>query len=134
MTKNALIFGAGSGISAAFARRLSKDGYKVTLAARDTAKLAALAAEINATTFAADSTSVDQVKSVFEALDRSPDPLDIVLYNASRRVRGPTIDLDPALVADAINVTAFGGFLVAQQAAKRMIPRGTGTIMFTGAS
>src|SRR5262245_65002199 len=134
MARKALIFGAGIGISAAFARRLRGDGYDVALAARDTDKLAALAADIDASTYAADSTRLDQVTTVFEALDRSGGQLDVVLYNASQRVRGPTVDLDPAAVAAAINVTAFGGFLVAQQAAKRMLPRGAGTIMFTGAS
>src|SRR5262245_40248312 len=110
---NALIFGAGTGISAAFARQLHRDGYKVALAARNADKLSGLAAEIGASTFAADSTRLDQVTGVFEALDRNAGPLNVVLYNASQRLRGPTVDLEPAAVAAAINVTAFGGFLVA---------------------
>ncbi len=134
MSKTALIFGAGSGISASFARLLKRDGYKIALAARRTDKLAALAAETGAEVLAADSTKPEQVEAAFAMLDRSFGHLDVVLYNASQRVRGPTVELDPAAVKEAIDVTAFGGFLVAQQAAKRMLPRGSGTIMFTGAS
>jgi NAD(P)-dependent dehydrogenase (short-subunit alcohol dehydrogenase family) len=59
---------------------------------------------------------------------------DIVVYNASARARGPLVDLVPAEVAHALNVSAFGGFLVAQQAARRMLPKGHGAILFTGAS
>jgi NAD(P)-dependent dehydrogenase (short-subunit alcohol dehydrogenase family) len=59
---------------------------------------------------------------------------DVVVYNASYRTRGPFIELDPAEVAKAIEITAFGGFLVAQAAARRMLPRGHGAILFTGAS
>ena len=58
----------------------------------------------------------------------------MVVYNASYRTRGPFVDLDPVEVERALAVTAFGGFLVAQQAAKRMVPKGHGAIMFTGAS
>ena len=60
--------------------------------------------------------------------------LDLVVYNASGRARGPIVDLDPAAVEQAVKVTAFGGFLVAQQAARRMVKQGHGTILLTGAS
>jgi len=59
---------------------------------------------------------------------------DVVVYNASYRTRGPFVELDPVEVAKSIEVTAFGGFLVAQEAAKRMLPHGHGAILFTGAS
>ena len=134
VTKTALIFGAGSGISASFARLLAKDGFKLALAARKTDKLAALAAETGARLFEADATRLDQVAAVFTELDRAFGTLDVVLYNASARVRGPVAELDPAAVANALNVTAYGGFLVAQAAAQRMLKVGTGTILFTGAS
>ena len=77
---------------------------------------------------------MDQVAAVFTELDRSFGHLDVVLYNASARVPGTIAELPPAEVAQAINISAFGGFLVAQEAAKRMIKRGQGTILLTGAS
>lgn len=61
-------------------------------------------------------------------------PPDVVVYNASARARGPFVDLDSASVAQALAVSAFGGFLVAQQAARRMSAKGHGAILFTGAS
>jgi NAD(P)-dependent dehydrogenase (short-subunit alcohol dehydrogenase family) len=59
---------------------------------------------------------------------------DIVIYNASYRTRGPFVELDPDEVEKAIAVTAFGAFLVAQQAARRMLPKRHGAILLTGAS
>jgi NAD(P)-dependent dehydrogenase (short-subunit alcohol dehydrogenase family) len=134
MTKTALIVGAGSGISAAFARALHVDGYKIALAARDTGKLAALAKDMSASTMAVDAASPDSVAALFAEADRALGQLGLVLYNASYRTRGPFLDLDPGEVAKSLAVTAYGGFLVGQQAAKRMVARGEGAIFFTGAS
>ncbi len=134
MPGTALIVGAGSGISASFARVLKREGYDVALAARQPDKLANLAAEIGAKTFACDATRVDAVLAVFTELDRNHGDLDVVLYNPSARAPGAITDIKPADVAHALNVSAYGGFLVAQEAAKRMATRGAGTILFTGAS
>jgi NAD(P)-dependent dehydrogenase (short-subunit alcohol dehydrogenase family) len=132
--ERALIVGAGSGLSAALARCCAADGMAVVLAARDTRKLAALVAETGATAVACDATSPEDIERLFAAVDAGGDRLDLVVYNASGRARGPVVELDPAAVDAAIRVTAFGGFLVAQQAARRMIAQGHGTILFTGAS
>ncbi len=107
-----------------------KHGLRVTLAARDTGKLAALCGETGATAIAADATQPADVARLFDAIE----PPDVVVYNASARARGPFTELDPAAVAHAIAVSAYGGFLVAQQAVKRMLPRREGAILFTGAS
>jgi NAD(P)-dependent dehydrogenase (short-subunit alcohol dehydrogenase family) len=133
-TKTALIVGTGSGISAAFARALAADGYRVALSARGVDKLAALAGEIGAVTISADATQVDGVAGLFAEVDRQVGRLDVVLYNASYRVRSPFLDLVPQEVARAMEVSAFGAFLVAQQAARRMVEQGEGAILFTGAS
>ncbi len=132
--ERALIVGAGSGLSASLARRFAKEGMAVALAARDTAKLGALATETKARTYALDASEAGAVAAMFDKLDRDMGPLDIVVYNASGRLRGPFAELDAAAVAKAIAVTAYGGFLVAQQAARRMLDRGRGSIFFTGAS
>ena len=130
----ALIVGTGSGLSASLARLLAKEGLKVGLAARDSVKLAALASEIGGAAFACDAADPKQVATLFDdAAERIGEP-DIVIYNASARQRGPLIELDPAGVERVLAVSAFGGFLVGQQAARRMLPRGRGVILFTGAS
>lgn len=132
--KSALIVGAGSGLSASLARLLAKEGVKVFLAARNTEKLAGLCSELGAEAFDCDASDPQQVEVLFSNIDRSADGADVVIYNPSARVRGPVADLDPAKVRDALMVTAYGGFLVGQQAAKRMAAKGEGVILFTGAS
>jgi len=132
--RTALIVGAGSGLSASLARLFSKNGMKVALAARLTEKLSALAGETGAKVFACDATQRADVEKLFAGVEAALGPPDVVVYNASFRTRGPIADLEPADVEKAIAVSAFGGFLVAQQAARRMLPQGRGAILFTGAS
>jgi len=131
--ERAIIVGAGAGLSAALARKCTAQGMEVFVAARDTAKLAGLVRETGATAVACDATNAADVEQLFTAVDAGG-AIDLVVYNASGRARGPIVDLDPAAVEQAIKVTAFGAFLVAQQAAKRMTQQGYGTILFTGAS
>jgi len=130
----ALIVGAGSGLSASLARALAKEGIKVALAARTTSDLDALAKETGARAFACDASRPADVQKLFADLDAAFGAPDIVIYNASFRTRGPFVDLDPAEVEKAIAVTAYGAFLVAQQAARRMLPKKHGAILLTGAS
>ena len=130
----ALIVGAGSGLSASLARVLKDEGIKVALAARSVDDLAELAKETGAQTFACDASKPADVEKLFSDLDAGFGAPEIVIYNASYRTRGPLVGLDPAEVEKSIAVSAFGGFLVAQQAAKRMLPKRHGAILFTGAS
>ena len=130
----ALIVGAGSGLSAAIARAYTGEGLKCVLAARRTDKLKALCDETGATAIACDTSQPGQVDALFAKLDTLCDAPKAVVYNASGRVRGPLVELDPKLVADAIAVSAYGGFLVGQAATRRMLKQGAGTIIFTGAS
>jgi len=132
--RTALIVGVGSGLSASLARLLTKHAIKVALAARRAGNLTALAQETGAKVLACDATDRGQVTKLFSELENGFGAPDVVIYNASYRARGPFITLDPADVERALAVTAFGGFLVAQEAAKRMLPRGHGAIFFTGAS
>lgn len=130
----ALIVGVGPGISASLTRRLAALGVKVGIAARDISKLTALAAETGAITFAVDASDARAVPALFDEADRHLGEPEIVVYNASARAHGPIVEIDPAAVERAIAITAFGGFLVVQQAAKRMAPRGAGAILLTGAT
>jgi NAD(P)-dependent dehydrogenase (short-subunit alcohol dehydrogenase family) len=130
----ALIVGAGEGLSASLARRFAKEKIKVALAARKIEKLGALCNETGARAFACDAINAEEVERLFGLVERELGNPDIVVYNASARARGAFVDLVPAEVAQSITVSAFGGFLVAQQAAIRMLPSKRGAILFTGAS
>ncbi len=132
--KNALIVGAGAGLSASLARLFVREGIKVALAARSIEKLGALCTETGARAFACNAADHGEVERLFGLVEREVGTPDVVVYNASARARGPFIDLVPAEVAQAITVSAFGGFLVAQEAIKRMLPKKHGAILFTGAS
>jgi NAD(P)-dependent dehydrogenase (short-subunit alcohol dehydrogenase family) len=132
--KTALIVGAGEGLSASLARLLAREGLRVALAARRTEKLGALCAETGAHAYACNATDPGEVERLFGLVEREIGGPDVVVYNASARARGSFLDLVAADVAQAIAVSAFGGFLVAQQAAKRMLPNRHGAILFTGAS
>jgi NAD(P)-dependent dehydrogenase (short-subunit alcohol dehydrogenase family) len=131
---SALIVGAGSGLSASLARALKGEGVKLALAARSTADLDGLAKETGAALFTCDASNRDDVEKLFADLDGSFGAPEIVVFNPSFRTRGPIVELDPADVEKALMVSAFGGFLVAQQAVRRMLPNGRGCIVFTGAS
>jgi NAD(P)-dependent dehydrogenase (short-subunit alcohol dehydrogenase family) len=130
----ALIVGAGSGLSASLGRALAKDGIKVALAARTTGDLDGLVKEVGARAFACDAAERGDVEKLFADVDASLGAPDIVIYNASFRTRGPFVEIDPLDVEKALAVTAYGAFLVAQQAARRMLPKKHGAILLTGAS
>jgi NAD(P)-dependent dehydrogenase (short-subunit alcohol dehydrogenase family) len=132
--KTALIVGAGEGLSASLARLFTREGIRVAVAARNAGKLDALCRETGATAFASDATKPIEVARLFEAVALDVGVPDVVVYNASGRARGNFVDLNAADVEQAIAVSAYGGFLVAQQAAKRMLPNKHGAILFTGAS
>lgn len=132
--RTALIVGAGSGLSASLARLFSRNGMKIALAARSIEKLSALGAETGAQLVACDAAQEAEVEKLFAAVEAKIGAPDVVVYNASARARGPFAELSAADVEKAIRVSAFGGFLVAQQAARRMLPTGEGAIFFTGAS
>jgi NAD(P)-dependent dehydrogenase (short-subunit alcohol dehydrogenase family) len=132
--KIALIVGAGEGLSASLARLFARENIKVALAARKIEKLGALCSETGARAYACNATQPDEVERLFGLVEREIGVPDLVVYNASARARGAFVDLAPADVSQAILTSAFGGFLVAQQAARRMLPNKHGAIVFTGAS
>ncbi len=130
----ALIVGAGAGLSASLAQLFAGHGLAVALAARNPDRLAPLCAQTGAMAHRCDATQPEEVVKLFEQVAAGQGDPEIVVFNASARAAGPTAELDPARVANAIAISAFAGFLVAQQAARRMLAHGSGTILFTGAS
>jgi NAD(P)-dependent dehydrogenase (short-subunit alcohol dehydrogenase family) len=132
--RTALIVGTGPGISASLARSLAGFGVNIALAARNVQKLDALIQDTGAQAFAADASDPQSVARLFDQVSERIGEPEIVVYNAGARAHGPLADLDPDAVQKAIAITAFGGFLVTQQAAKRMVPRGRGAILLTGAT
>jgi NAD(P)-dependent dehydrogenase (short-subunit alcohol dehydrogenase family) len=130
----ALIVGAGSGLSESLARLFAREGLQVGLAARQTDKLADLCRKTGARAFACDATQPDEVKRLFNNVESEIGAPDVVVYNASARSRGPFLELIPRDVGRAIAVSAFGAFLVAQEAVRRMLPSNHGAVLFTGAS
>ncbi len=134
MAEIALIVGTGSGLSAALARLFHNEGMQLALAARRTEKLASLCAETGARAYACDVSVRTDVDALFKAVGDEIGAPDLVVYNPSYRTRGPIVELDPDEVLKTMTVTCFGGFLVGQQAARAMLKKGRGSILFTGAS
>ena len=137
--KSALIVGTGSGLSASLARLFARNGLQVALASRNPDRLAKLVEETAGVSFACEATEPEEVAALFDVVIATQGVPDVVVYNASARARGPVAELVPDEVARAIAVSAYGGFLVGQQAARAMLGRdaGNGTrgaILFTGAS
>lgn len=132
----ALIVGVGDGLSASLARLLHQEGYRLVLAARDIGKISELAAHTDALPVTCDASKPEEVDTLFSSVKG---PLRVAIYNPSARQRGPVAELDPEEVRRAIEVTAFGAFLVGQAAARVMLQQDQekgvrGTILFTGAS
>ncbi|NQW08839.1 MAG: SDR family NAD(P)-dependent oxidoreductase [Alphaproteobacteria bacterium] len=133
-TETALIVGAGAGLSASLARLFTKEGMQVALAARNKDKLADLVSETGAKSYSCDASDPASVTELFQAVDADLGEPTVVVFNPSARVRGPIEELDREKVRDAVLITGYGGFLVAQEAVKRMLPKKSGTLLFTGAS
>jgi len=132
--QHALIVGAGAGLSASLARVFTDKDLRVSLAARTPSDLDSLCNETGAQAYACDASSRDDVAALFGSLESHGGLPDVVVYNPSARVRGPFVEVDAEQVEKALMVTAYGAFLVAQAAARTMLPKNHGAILFTGAS
>ena len=134
MKESVLIVGVGSGLSGSLARLCASKDMNVVLAARNIDKLKDFKEEINAQTFKCDSSDIESVSNLFKETDKTIGTPNLVIYNSSTRLKGSITELDPKQTQEAINVTCFGAFLVAQEASKRMLKRKSGSIFFTGAT
>ena len=134
MNESVLIVGAGSGLSASLAQLCVSKGMRVVLAARNIKKLENLKKKIGANTIKCDATNIKSVTNLFKKTDKIIGTPNLVIYNPSKSLGGSVVDLDPKKAHEAINITCYGGFLVAQQSAKRMLKKKRGSIFFTGAT
>ncbi|QEA40508.1 SDR family oxidoreductase [Pistricoccus aurantiacus] len=130
----ALVIGAGPGLSASLARALKQRGHSIVLASRDTSSLSDLAQEIGATLIDCNARNPGDMERLFTMLDEQQDDLDVAIYNPSARNQGPIATLDPVDVENTLMISAYGAFLMAHHAAKRMLPRNQGAMFFTGAT
>jgi NAD(P)-dependent dehydrogenase (short-subunit alcohol dehydrogenase family) len=132
--RSALIIGAGPGISGSLTRLLRAADIPVVVASRHVDRLAELVNQTGAIALPVDAAEAAQVEGLFAETDARIGAPELVVYNASGRVRGPITELVPAQVEQAVAVSALGAFYSVQQAAKRMVPAGKGAILLTGAT
>lgn len=135
----ALAIGAGPAIGAAFARRFAAGGYCAVVGRRHGAKSAELVAEIAAGGGQARAIDVDtrdesQIGELFTRIERDIGPVEVCLYNAGANAKAPLLETGADLFEKVWRLACFGGFLVGREAARHMLPRGRGTILFTGAT
>ena len=134
MAQVALIVGVGVGLSASLARLFSAEEMSLALASRNPDKISDLAADTRARLYNCEASDAASVDAMFAGVEADLGVPDVVVYNPSYRVRGPLVQLDRAQVRRALEITAYGGFLVGQAAAVGMLAKGSGAILFTGAS
>jgi NAD(P)-dependent dehydrogenase (short-subunit alcohol dehydrogenase family) len=132
--RSALIIGAGPGISGSLTRLLRAAEIPVVIASRHVDKLAPLVNQTGAIALPVDAADARQIERLFAETEARIGAPEIVVYNASGRLRGPIAELDPGAVEQAVAVSALGAFYSVQQAAKRMVPAGKGAILLTGAT
>lgn len=135
----ALVVGAGDYIGGAIARRFAEGGFTVCLGRRSGEKAEALAAEIAAAGgrahgFALDARDEEQVVDRFARIEAEVGPLEVVIFNPGGNVSFPIRDTTSRVFTKVWQMACFGGFLTGREAAKHMVPRGRGSIFFTGAT
>jgi NAD(P)-dependent dehydrogenase (short-subunit alcohol dehydrogenase family) len=134
-----LLVGAGDAIGAAVARRFAVGGYKVCIARRDAAKSDALIEELRAQgcdvhAFSVDARQEAEVQNLFARVEDTIGPIEVCLFNAGSNVRKPVLETTGTLFLKAWELACFAGFLVGREAARHMLTRGHGTLLFTGAT
>jgi NAD(P)-dependent dehydrogenase (short-subunit alcohol dehydrogenase family) len=135
----ALLVGAGDAIGAAVARRFAAGGYAVCLARRDPEKSRAVVAEIEASgalarALSTDVRNEDAVRALFATVEVELGPIAVCLFNAGANTKASLIETSAGLFTKVWQLACYGGFLSGREAARYMLPRGHGTILFTGAT
>jgi len=135
----AILVGAGDAIGAAVARRFAEGGYTVCICRREAAKSQGLVDELKAKghnihAFSVDARQEAEVQKLFAEVEQSIGPIEVCLFNAGSNVNKPLIETTEKLFFKAWELACYAGFLVGREAARVMVPRGRGTIFFTGAT
>lgn len=135
--ETAVVVGAGPGLGWALAKRFAAENIQVAAVARDEARLRTMIASgpsQDIVPYAADVSKIEDVARVFDSVDRDLGGPDLVVFNAGAFERANVLDIDPADFERCWRIGCFAGLLVGQAAARRMVARGNGTILFTGAT
>jgi NAD(P)-dependent dehydrogenase (short-subunit alcohol dehydrogenase family) len=135
----AILVGAGDAIGSAVARRFAKGGYTVCICRRDAAKSQDLVDELTTDgrrihTFSVDARQEAEVQALFARVEKEIGPIEVCLFNAGSNVNKPLTETTEKLFFKAWELACYAGFLVGREAARVMVPRGRGTILFTGAT
>jgi NAD(P)-dependent dehydrogenase (short-subunit alcohol dehydrogenase family) len=141
MSGSAIVIGVGAraGLGAALSRRFASEGLQVFAAGRSRQKLERVASEIeraggSAVPVVMDTTLEDDVVHLFDTVEDRGEALEIVVYNAGNNEFRPLLEMDAQFWEDLWRLGCFGGFLVGREAARRMLPQGRGTLIFSGAT
>ncbi|MBT8078621.1 MAG: SDR family oxidoreductase [Gammaproteobacteria bacterium] len=134
-----LVVGAGDYIGAAICRRFAREGFTVCMGRRNPDKLEPLASEVrelgaDAHPFKLDARSEEDIELVFAEIEANIGPLDVVVFNIGGNVRSPIVETSTRVFRKVWEMACLAGFLTGREAAKYMLPRGGGSIFFTGAT
>lgn len=137
--KAAVIIGAGDATGGAIAKRFAKEGYVACVTRRDAEKLAPLTDEIKAAGgeargFGSDARKEDQVVDLFQTIEREVGPVEVFVFNIGANVNFPILEMTERVYRKVWEMAAYAGFLTGREAARAMVPRGKGTMIFTGAT
>ncbi len=136
---SAVVIGAGDALGGAIARRFARGGLIAVPSRRKILPLGELVAEIEASGGAAegvpcDARDEDDVVALFDRVEREIAPVEVCVFNTGAQFRSPVAGTTARIYRQVWESAAFAGFLVGREAARRMLPRGRGTILFTGAT
>jgi len=131
----AIIVGVGPGLGASLGHRFAAAGFTVAIASRTKDKVERIAAGIDgAQGYTIDAIDEGAVGGLFDTVEAELGPVEVCIFNASGRVRASFLDIDTEEFVAAWKSSCLGGFVVGREAARRMLPRGHGTILLTGAT
>jgi NAD(P)-dependent dehydrogenase (short-subunit alcohol dehydrogenase family) len=138
-TRAALVVGAGDATGGAIARRFAREGFTACVTRRQAEKLEPLVGAIEAAggrarAFGSDARREAEVELLVERIEREVGPLEVAVYNVGANVRFGIRETTTRVYTKVWEMACLGGFLMGREVAKRMVPRGRGTILFTGAT